>query len=574
MDESQRLMAEELLFCEQYERSFAKSLFFGSFDPKYVFPYPEPDVDQSFLEQVAAFAKNEVDPVEIDRTGNIPQAVKDKLSAMGIMGMTVPKEYGGLGMSQTAYCKVTEILAGRCASTALYVNVHHSIGLRALLLFGTEEQKNKWLPLMASGEAIGAFALTEANAASDASAVEATAVFDAEKNVYRINGKKQWITNGSIAHIMTVMARMEDGKITAFLVTPDMPGFKIVNKAMEKVGYRGSWTALLEFQNMEVPAENILGPKGKGLKVALTILDYGRTTFSATCTGVAKYLLKKAVTHAQSRYQFGKPLGAFPLVKEKIARIHGLTYAIDATTYMTAGLIDAGHEDIMLESTMLKVFASDSLWEIIYETMQIFGGRCLFTDAPFERIMRDARLNMISEGANEVIRVFIAAVGMRDVGMFLKQTAEAATSPIHNRHTLFAFVSHLAKRLPAPKVPVSSHKVEREARLLGKAVRRFGFSVLKMLAKYGEGVVDKQLDLDRISTAAMDLYTSTAVISKLEAELRRVDGDVSQLGHDVIVGKYYLHRAMHHLHGRLDYLFDSEDYFHEKVSDKITGITL
>lgn len=565
-------MAEELLFSEQRPRSFAKGLFFGTFDAEDIFPYPSQAVDQSFLDKVTTFARDEIDPVAIDRNQEIPQEIKDKLAKMGVMGMTVPREYGGLGMSQHEYCKVTEILASRCASTALYVNVHQSIGLKALLLFGTEEQKRKWLPPMARGEAIGAFALTEPNAGSDASAVETRAEFDPEKNVYRINGKKQWITNGSIAQVITLMARTDDGKITAFIITPDLPGFVITNKSLEKVGYRGTWTALLEFHDMEVPAENLLGQRGKGLKIALTVLDYGRTTFGAICTGIAKYLCRKAVVHAQTRFQFGKALGEFPLVKEKIAKMHGLAYAMDATTYMTAGLIDAGVEDIMLESTMLKVFASDSLWEIIYDTMQIYGGRCLFTDAPFERIMRDARLNMIGEGANEVMSSFIAAVGMRDVGMVLKQVSDETTASISGVATLARFGGHLLGRLKTPVVPVKAERLKREAHLLGKSVRRLGFAVLRMLVKYRENVVDKQLDLDRITGAAISIYTSAATLSKLDSELSRVKEDTKLLGHDIIVGKYYLHRAMHHLNGRLDHLFDREDYFHEKVSDRITGV--
>lgn len=570
MEESQRLMAEELLFSEERPRSFVKSLFFGRFDPKHVIPYPSPPVDQAFLDRVTAFARDEIDAVAIDRDQEIPQAVKDKLAKMGVMGMTVPREYGGLGMSQHEYCKVTEILASRCASTALYVNVHQSIGLKALLLFGTEEQKRKWLPPMARGEIIGAFALTEPNAGSDASAIETTAVYDPDKNVYRINGKKQWITNGSIAQVLTLMARTEDGKITAFIVTPDMPGFKVTNKSVEKVGYRGTWTALLEFHDMEVPAANLLGQRGKGLKIALTVLDYGRTTFGAICTGVAKFLCKKAVVQAQTRYQFGKPLGSFPLVKEKIAKIHGLTYAMDATTYLTAGLIDAGVEDIMLESTMLKVFASDALWDIVYETMQIYGGRCFFTDAPFERIMRDARLNMIGEGANEVMAAFIGVVGMRDVGMMLQDIS--TVNKVSDLSKAFGFIGHFFKRVSVPVVPVEAQRLKREAKLLGKSVRRFGYCVLRVLGKYREEVVDKQLDLERISDAAIALYTSTATISKLDSELTRVQDDTKQLGSDIIVGKYYLHRAMHFLDKKLDHLFDREDYFHEKVSDRITGV--
>lgn len=564
MDETQKQLAEELLSESKGERSFVKGLFFGEFDSKSVFPYPKHPVDESFLESVKAFAEEKVDPREIDRNMEIPAEVRDELARMGVMGMTVPKEFGGKGMSQTEYCKVSEILAGRCASTALYVNVHQSIGMRALLLFGTEEQKKKWLPVMASGETIGAFALTEPNAGSDAAAVETHATYDPERGAYILTGRKQWITNGSIAGVLTVMAKTEDGKVTAFLVTPDMPGFRVTNPHLEKVGYRGTWTANLEFREMPVPAENILGEKGKGLKVALTVLDFGRTTFGATCTGAAKFLLDLGVRHAKTRYQFKQPLASFGLVKKKLSKIASLVYAMDATTYLTAGLIDNDIEDIMLESTMLKVFASDSLWDIIYETMQIFGGRCFFTEAPLERMMRDARLNMIGEGANEVMRAFVAAAGLRDVGLTLQAAGEAAVSPISQFGTLMRFGGQMISRLSNPTVPVKSPKLAKEAQALAKGINRFGIAVLRVLARYREEVVDHQLDLERIADAAIELYTTTAVLAKLDQEEDAVERNV---------GKFYCHRSMIRLNRSLDSLFDDEDYYVEGVSDIITGLS-
>ena len=195
---------------------------------------------------------------------------------------------------------------------------------------------------------------------------------------------------------------------------------------------RGSKTANLEFHDMDVPAANILGAPGGGLKLCLSVLDYGRTTFGATCTGAAKAALEHAIEHAKSRYQFKRPIGSFELVKKKIAMMSALVYAMDASTYLTAGLVDGDVEDFMLESAILKVFCSDSLWTILYETMQIYGGKSFFTDQPLERMMRDARLNMIGEGSNEVMRAFIGVVGMRDVGVYLKGTADALLQSFFN----------------------------------------------------------------------------------------------------------------------------------------------
>ena len=259
------------------------------------------------------------------------------------------------------------------------------------MLFGTPEQQQRWLPKLATGEWISAFALTEPQAGSDAANVQTTATPTADGRGYVLNGEKQWITNGSISQVLTVMVRTPaaDGqsRITAFLVTPDMPGFSIAEARMEKCGVRGTATSRLRFNNMLVPHENVLGQVGKGLRVALTVLDFGRTTFGASCTGAAKFCLERAITHTQDRVQFGQPLAAFELVQEKIANMQALVFAMEACTYQTAALIDAADAEFMVETAMLKVFATESLWKIIYDTFQLHGGRAYFTDEPWERMM-------------------------------------------------------------------------------------------------------------------------------------------------------------------------------------------
>lgn len=584
MDEQQRKLVEELLFAEKKKPSFAKQLYFGIFDAKEVFPYPKVSPDEqrrtdAFVVKVEELAKKEIDPDWIDRHAEIPEKVIHALGDLGILGITIPREYSGLGMSQYAYCRAVEVISKRCGATALFINAHQSIGLKALLLFGTDEQRKRWLVPLAKGEVLAAFALTEPNAGSDASGIETRAVYDPAKNAYIINGKKQWITNGGVAKVLTVMAQMsvdtpkgKQDRITAFLVTPDMPGFTVTAPALEKVGMRGSKTANLEFKDMEVPAANILGPLGGGLKVCLTVLDYGRTTFGATCSGAAKFLLQKAIEHSKSRYQFKRPLGSFGLVKEKIARISALVYAMDAATYMTAGLVDADVEDFMLEAAILKVFASDSLWSILYDTMQIYGGRSFFTDAPFERMMRDARLNMIGEGSNEVMRAFIGVVGMRDVGVSLQGILEAIKSPLKDMSIIKQFSKNLITRLYTPEVPVQSSLLREEAAMLGKAVRRFGFSIIRLLGKYREAILEQQMALDRIATSAIALYTTTAVLSKLDASLKESGSDHSALENDILSAKLYCRMAMDTLNNSLDTLFDNQDSFIEKTSDHITGI--
>lgn len=581
MDEEQRRLVEELLFTGQEKPSFAKLLYFGYFDGSMIFPYPQVDEQEKisvdkYIQDLKIFAEQKIDADRIDREAKIPDEVIRGLGRLGVLGMSIPKEYGGLGISQYGYCRVMETLAQKCGSTALFVNAHQSVGMKALLLFGTKKQKDRWLPVLARGEAIAAFSLTEPNAGSDAAGIETKAVYNEEKDTYTITGRKQWTTNGGIADVLTVMAKTPvetskgiEEKVTAFLVTPDMPGFRVIDKSLEKVGMRGSWTANLAFDGVEVPAENILGPKGGGLRVCLTVLDYGRTTFGATCTGVAKYLVQRAIDHAKNRHQFGRPLASFGLVKKMLSRMAANTYAMEATTYLTAGLLDKGEEDIMLEASILKVFASEALWQTLYDTMQIFGGRSFFTDEPFERIMRDARLNMIGEGSNEVLKAFIGVIGMRDVGVGLKVFADALQKPWKSPKTLIMGLKSLLQRLRNPLVPIKSELLQAEASLLSHAVKKFGFNVLRVLGRYREGVVERQLDLERIAFQATTLYTVAAVLSKMDSDLSTSRENV--LKNDLAVGKHYCRMKLREMRRMSKALFSSYDKDVEQVSDLLTG---
>lgn len=585
MDQEQQRLAEELLFSGTHRPSFAKLLYFGIFDPARVLPFPKgPEGEEKarethFLEKLKVFTEKVMDPVAIDRNAIIPDSVMKGLGEIGALGMSVPKEYGGEGFSQYSYCKAIELIARRCGSTAIFVNAHQSIGLKGILLFGTEEQKKRYIPPLARGDEIAAFSLTEPNAGSDASGVETRAEYDPVKKVWRINGFKQWSTNASIASVLTVMAQTAvdtpEGKldkVTAFIVTPDMPGFNVTAAALDKVGIRGTRTTNMQFVNLEVPEKNILGPVGGGLRVCLTALDFGRTTFGAMCTGVAKYMLERAVEHARNRYQFKRPIGTFDLVKLKIAEIAALTYAMESATYLTAGLIDAGEEDMMLESAMLKVFASDALWKIIYETMQIYGGKSFFTDEPFERMMRDARLNMIGEGSNEVMRAFIGAVGMRDVGMQLKGVNDAIRNPIAEMGTLFSFIKSGFKRIQTTEIPIKSDQLKDEKKALEKAVRDFGIAVTRLIVSQREAIIEKQLDLNRIANCAMALYTMTAVLGRLDNKLQHVSNNSSPTGHELSTGKLYCKMAIRTINQNLYDLGHNDDTDILSVADQITGL--
>lgn len=578
MDETQQRLAEELLFTEKKKKSFAKQLFQGIFDSTDVLPFPVLESGKqaeatAFEEKVEAFADAHIDADAIDRGADIPRSVIDGLAKLGVLGMTVPQRYSGLNMSQKAYCRIAELMARRCASTALFINAHQSIGLKSLLLFGSDAQKERWLPRLARGELIAAFSLTEPNAGSDASGVETLATWDDEKQVWRLNGKKQWTTNASIADVLTIMAktsvttpRGKEEKVTAFLVTPDMAGFQITAAALEKTGMRGTRTGNITLTDVCVPADQVLGPVGGGLRVCLTVLDYGRTTFGATCTGAAKKLVDDAFDRAINRYQFKRPLASFALVKKKLSTMAALAYAMEATTYMTAGLIDSGVEDFMLEAALLKVFCSESLWYIVYETMQIFGGKSFFTDVPYERMMRDARLNMIGEGANEVLRAFIGLVGMRDTGMELKALLEAWRRwPFPIKQSF----QRISKHLFSPHIAISAAPLQPAVKQLRKAIRRFGVAVVRVLARYREEVVEKQLALDRLSTSAIALYSSTAVLSRLALTLQQNNNDAAQCRKELTSGLFYCRIAMNQLDDALNGLFSPLDSATVEAADEL-----
>jgi acyl-CoA dehydrogenase family member 9 len=526
----QMKQAEELLFSEPPREGFAKAIFRGEFRGEIVFPYPElPASRREEVENAAAavrvFTRSQLDPVAIDREADIPQSVIQGLAELGVLGMTSPIEFGGRGFSQQAYCRIMEIIGGRCSSTAVFVNAHHSIGIRALLLFGSPEQKARWLPPLARGEKLAAFALTEEQAGSDASNVQTTATPSADGQTYVLNGTKRYITNGAIADVLTVMARTPDpaggeSKITAFLVTPDLPGFEVVEARMPKCGIRGTATAKLAFHDMPVPARNVLGPVGKGLKLALTVLDFGRTTFGASCTGMAKTCLAAATRHAAGRSQFGRPLADLELVKKKLAFLAATAYAMEATTYETAALIDRGIEDYMLETAILKVFSTEALWHGVYETLQVFGGQGYFTDEPYERMMRDARINTIGEGANEVLLAFIAVVGMRDVGLGLKATLEGLKRPRSFLPTLWSFSrDHMGRIVRPPAVPVVTPMLRPLAASLARRVARFAGAVERVLVTHREAVLRRQLILERVAGAAIALVTAACTLARLDAQL-------------------------------------------------------
>src|SRR6185437_2267622 len=569
--EQQKQAAEELLFSGPQTLGFAKGLFFGHYNAALLNPYPHirPEERQRIDDKVAEvrrYCEEHIDAAAIDRNAEIPADVVAGLGRLGVLGATAPVEDGGLGLSQLANCRIMEVVGGHDAGVGVFVNAHHSIGIRALLLFGTEEQKRRWLPPLVRGEQLAAFALTEPEAGSDASNVQTTATPTPDGKAYVLNGTKRWITNGGIASVLTVIARTPSAgsskkkEITAFLVTPDMPGFKVLEARMPKTGIRGTATGRLAFENMVVPAENVLGQVGKGLRIALTVLDFGRTTFGASCTGAAKFCVRAAAVHAKKRVQFEQPIADFELVKKKIAWMAAHTFAMEATTSECAHFIDSGFEDYMLETAMLKVWSTDALWQIVNDTIQIFGGKAYFTDEPYERMMRDARINMIGEGANDVLRAFIAMVGIKPVADQFLSIKHALEHPFRDLGTLLSFGGkQLRARFTTPDVPVQNSTLREHASELGRRIRHFSLGVQAMLLKHRENILFRQYVQERLADAACELYASSCTLARLDALAAVSNGQAEEVACDMAVGRYFLRLSNRRIKQCLAALSDNDE---------------
>ncbi|MGI9086378.1 MAG: acyl-CoA dehydrogenase family protein [Chthoniobacterales bacterium] len=576
--------AEELLFTGPEALGFAKGLFAGQFVADWAMPYPrvpaaqQAELDES-LTEVRAFLDGNLNAEEIDRIADIPRSVIDGLAHVGVLGMTAPKEFGGRGFTQMAYCKVLEEIGKRCASTSVFTNAHHSIGIRALLLFGTFEQKQKWLPSLVRGEKLAAFALTEREAGSDAANVQTTATPSEDGSHYVLNGEKRYITNAAISQVLTVMARTpvpgKPGKdaITAFLVTPDMEGFEMLEARMPKLGIRGTATGRFAMRDMKVPKENILGPIGKGLRVALTVLDFGRTTFGACCTGAAKTCLRMAVEHANKRKQFKKTLGEFDLVKKKIGRMAADIYAMEAMTVVTASLIDRGLEDYMLETAMLKVFTTERLWEAVNDTFQIHGGAAYFDDSPLGRMLRDARINQIGEGSNEVLTSFVALVGMRGPGMEFKEILDTMLKPWRSDRMKAwgAGMSRLGAAVKVPSVPVKTESLRGQAALFGRLIWKFNLTVNRALIQHREPIMDMQLVQERIANSAMEMFASACVLSRLDSEMQGIGQNGSSMPGERRAADLFLRQSFSRIRRFLNDLSGNDDKQLLATADAVLG---
>lgn len=555
------------------EQSFMKSLFHGVIADELIFPYPEMAAEerenvQLMRESIAKFAEQHVNAAKIDEEHHIPDEVLKGMKELGLFGLNIPESYGGIGLSHTAYARVVEDVAAVDASLAVTLGAHQSIGLKALLLFGNESQKKKYLPRLASGEWVAAFALTEPGAGSDAASITTHAELTPDGEHYILNGSKIWITNGGFADLFTVFARTSaaDGskpRITALLVER---AHGVKNGPSEKkMGIRGSSTTELFFEDVKVPAANVIGEVGRGFKVAMEVLNNGRLGLASGAVGNCKHLIHLAVQRSQERKAFGRTIGEFGMIKDKIARMMCETYALESMTYLTAGLIDSGVHDYSLESAICKVFGSETLWRIVNETTQIAAGIGYMSEYPYERYLRDARINLIFEGTNEILRAFIALSGMQGPGQQLTEVARAMREPIKGFGVLSDFAIQRARSALGRERMERVHPLlRREAVVFEESVGGLARETERILRKHGKHIAEKQFVQKRIAEVAIDLYALAAILARTTRtiEQRGVDGAKREI--DLATGFATL--AADRLRGRLDKMEREDDELLKQIA--------
>jgi acyl-CoA dehydrogenase family protein 9 len=509
------------------EPGFVRELFSGRIASDLVVPYPEVPAEEAetietVLDSLRKFSAESIDAARHDREHRIAPEVLDGLKELGFFGLSIPEEHGGVGFSVTSYCRVMEEVGRIDASLAILLGAHQSIGLKALVLFGNDEQKAEWLPRLASGEILAAFALTEPEAGSDAASLRTTCREIPEEGVFVLDGTKQWITNGGIAGFFTVFAKHTDKegadhqRISAFIVTPDMAGFT-VGKEEDKLGLKGSSTCQLRLEGVRVPAKNLIGVKGQGFRIAVEVLNNGRTGLGAGCLGGCKDMLVHASAFASQRKQFGRPIAEFELIKEKLARMAASTWALESAVFLTTARADSKKGDFSLEGAVTKVFGTETLWSVINDALQIAGGNGFMEEYPYGRGLRDSRINMIFEGTNEILRLFIALTGAKTAGIELRKMASDAKTP--TRWPALAGKILADGFRPEEQLAGLPSELEEEARLYAEAVEMMRTAVHHLLKKYAKAIVDRQYQLERLADAAIDLYVSAACLSRAASSL-------------------------------------------------------
>jgi acyl-CoA dehydrogenase family protein 9 len=545
--------------------SFAKSLFLGEIHEDLVFPWPAPDPDEQdrireLNGRIRVYCADNYDARKVEEERWIPDRVLRDLGEIGALGLYVEPEYGGQGLSQTGYARVFETVGQIDATLAIVLGVHQSIGFKGISLFGTDEQKERFLPDLASGHKFAAFALTEPEAGSDAYHLRSRAVLQGDGS-WVLNGEKRYIGNGSRADVITTFARAEvDGedRHIALLLEKGMKGLE-VGERFDTMGLQANDLRWLRFNDVRVPPENVLGDPGQGFRVAMQILNNGRIGLGTGSVGGAKKLLDLAIEHVKERRQFGQPLADFELVQDKIGWMVSYLFGLESMTYLTCGLVDAGVPDYSLESALCKVSGTEFLWYAANRALQLAGGEGYMRDRPYEKVLRDTRIYPIFEGANDVLRAFIALGGFKPVGEKLEGLSEIELSdPIRSIGVLIDYASDRIQREVRPDRITKAHEeLSDHADSVSDQVKRLADVTEKLLRAHKRDIVGRQLQQKRLADNIADIYAQVALLSRVSQIFE--DQGVEPSGQERFIADTFCQRAASRVGGRFDQIESNDD---------------
>lgn len=544
--------------------SFSKSLFLGEIHEDLIFPFPQPSEDderrtRELVAQAREFGET-YDEREVEEQRWIGDDRIRELGERGLLGLYVPTEYGGAGLSQTGYCRVSEEFAQIDATLSVIMGVHQSIGMKGIVLFGSDEQKARLLPELCSGAKLAAFALTEPGAGSDAHHLSSRAVRQPDGS-WKLNGEKRYIGNGSKADVLVTFARAEvDGedRHIALILEKGMGGLE-VGERYDTMGLRGNDLRRLSFSDVHIPPENVLGEPGDGFRIAMQILNNGRLSLGTGSVGASKRMLDLVIRHVSEREQFGAPLASFELVQEKIGWMVSFTFGLESMAYLTTGLADSGVADYSLESAICKVAGTEFIWYAANRVLQLKGGEGYMRDEPYEKILRDIRIFPIFEGANDVMRIFVALSGMKPLGEKLKGLGELELSnPIGSLGVLADYVVDRVQREVRPDRVTRAHTaLEKLADPITDQVKRLSATAESALRTHGREIVGRQFLQKRIADAVADIYAQIAVLSRVTAILD--EHGVEPSGQERYIAETFCTRAADRVRSNLDQVDANDD---------------
>ena len=543
--------------------SFAKSLFLGEIHEGLVFPYPKPSEEQQqrtreLVREVREFAAG-YDQRRVEEDGWVGDGTIHELGERGLLGLYVPEEYGGQGLGQTGYARVSEEFAQIDATLSVVMGVHQSIGMKGIVIYGSDEQKARFLPDLCAGRKLAAFALTEPNAGSDAYNIESRAVRQPDGS-WRLNGEKRYIGNGS-KDVLVTFARTEiDGedRHSAFIVERGMDGFE-VGERYDTMGLRGNDLRRLRFNDVRIPAENVLGEPGAGFRMAMHILNNGRLSLGTGAVGASKRILDAVIEHVRERRQFGRALADFELVQDKIGWLVTNTFAIESTAYLATGLVENDVPDYSLESAICKVSGTEFMWYAANRALQLKGGEGYMRDQFYEKMLRDIRIFPIFEGANDVMRVFIALSGLKPLGEELKGVGELSLSePVQSLGVLAEYVAGRIQREVRPDRVTGAHpELAPLASPLTDQVKRLRAVSEALLREHGKGIVERQFQQKRLASAVSDILAQIAVLSRVTSIFE--EHGVEPSGQERYIAETFVPRAAARVESSLDQIEANDD---------------